>query len=82
MRFFSKERKPIAPYDKLEVEKRCALYFLLDYLTIGVPPHEMSWALQYLEKAAKYLGITKKQTVDLKPFYNSYSNIIYQRNSK
>lgn len=76
MGFFSRDRKALPPYDKLEPEKRYALYFLLDYLTHGVPLYEMSWALQYLEKAAKYLGITKKQTVELRPFYNSYDKII------
>ena len=37
--------------------------------------NEMSWALQYLEKAAIYFGMTKKQIEDFRPFYNSYEKI-------
>ena len=37
---------------------------------------EMSWAFQYLEKAAIYFGMTKKQIEDFKPFYNTYEKII------
>lgn len=77
MGFFRRTRKPIPPYDTLEPEQRYALYFLLDYLTTkGVPLHEMSWALTYLEKAAIYLGLTKQQIEDFKPFYNTYEKII------
>ena len=76
MGLFTRKRNPIPPYDKLEAEKRYALYFLLDYLTAkGVPMNEMSWALQYLEKAALYFGMTKKQIEDFRPFYNSYEKI-------
>ena len=76
MGLFNRKRNPIPPYDKLEAEKRYALYFLLDYLTTkGVPMNEMSWALQYLEKAAIYFGMTKKQIEDFRPFYNSYEKI-------
>lgn len=77
MGLFSRKRNPIPPYDKLEAEQRYALYFLLEHLTIkGVPLKEMSWAFQYLEKAAIYLGMTKKQIEDFKPFYNTYEKII------
>ncbi len=77
MGLFRRTRKPIPPYDTLEPEQRYALYFLLDYLTTkGVPLHEMSWALTYLEKAAIYLGMTKQQIEDFKPFYNTYEKII------
>lgn len=77
MGLFSRKRKPIPPYDKLEAEQRYALYFLLEHLTQkGVPVSEMSWALQYLEKAAIYFGMTKQQIEDLKPFYNTYEKII------
>lgn len=75
MRLFSRKRNPIPPYDKLEAEQRYALYFLLDYLTKAVPLHQMSWALQYLEKAAVYYGMNKQQISDFKPFYNSYEKI-------
>ena len=76
MGLFSRTRKPIPPYDTLEAEQRYALYFLLEYLTTkGVPLHEMSWALQYLEKAAIYFGMTKRQIEELKPFYNTYEKI-------
>lgn len=76
MGLFNRKRNPIPPYDKLEAEKRYALYFLLDYLTTkGVPMNEMSWALQYLEKAAIYFGMTKNQIEDFRPFYNSYDKI-------
>ena len=76
MGLFSRKRNPIPPYDKLEAEQRYALYFLLEHLTIkGVPLNEMSWAFQYLEKAAIYFGMTKKQIEDLKPFYNTYEKI-------
>ena len=62
MGLFSRRRNPIPPYDKLEAEQRYALYYLLEYLTMkGVPLTQMSWALQYLEKAAVYFGMTKKQ---------------------
>lgn len=75
MRLFSRKRNPIPPYDKLEAEQRYALYFLLEYLTKAVPLHQMSWALQYLEKAAVYYGMNKQQISDFKPFYNSYEKI-------
>ena len=76
MGLFNRTRKPIPPYDTLEPEQRYALYFLLEHLTKrGVPMQEMSWALQYLEKAAIYFGITKRQINDLKPFYNTYEKI-------
>ena len=76
MGLFSRKRKPIPPYDMLEAEQRYALYFLLEYLTKAVPLHEMSWALQYLDKAAVYFGMTKQQIKDFKPFYNSYEKIV------
>lgn len=76
MGLFCRKRKPIPPYDKLEAEQRYALYFLLEYLTKAVPLHQMSWALDYLEKAAVYFGMTKQQTTDFKPFYNSYDKIV------
>lgn len=76
MGLFSRKRKPIPPYDKLEAEQRYALYFLLEYLTKAVPLHQMSWALDYLEKAAVYFGMTKQQTTNFKPFYNSYDKIV------
>lgn len=75
MGIFSRNRNPIPPYDKLAVEQRYALYFLLDYLTQAVPLQEMSWALQYLEKASKYFGLTKRQIEEFRPFYNSYEKI-------
>lgn len=76
MGLFNRNRKPIAPYDSLEPEKRYALYFLLEYLTMnGVPLHEQSWAFQYLEKAAKYFGLTNKQIQEFRPFYNTYEKI-------
>ena len=78
MGLFSKTRKPIPPYNTLETEQRYALYFLLDYLTFKgcIPIIEMSWAMQYLEKAAIYFGMTKKQIEEFKPFYNTYDKII------
>lgn len=77
MGLFNRDRKPIAPYNKLELEKRAALYFLLEYLTMnGVPFHEQSWAFQYLEKAAKYFGLTNNQIQDFRPFYSTYEKII------
>lgn len=76
MGLFSRTRKPIPLYDTLEAEQRYALYFLLEYLTTkGVPLHQMSWALQYLEKASIYFGMTKRQIEELKPFYNTYEKI-------
>ena len=61
MGLFSFKRKPVPPYDKLEADKRFALYFLLEYLTTRgvIPVDEMPWALSYLEKAARYFGISK-----------------------
>ncbi len=77
MGLFSRNRKPIAPYNTLELEKRAALYFLLEYLTMnGVPFHEQSWAFQYLEKAAKYFGLSNKQIQELRSFYGTYEKII------
>ena len=76
MGLFSRNRNPIPPYDKLEADKRYALYFLLEYLTKGVPFEQMSWALQYLDKASKYFGMTSKQIAEFKPFYNTYDKII------
>lgn len=76
MGLFNRNRKPIPPYDTLAIEYRYALYFLLEYLTSAVPLVEMSWALQYLEKATKYFGITKKQIEEVRAFYNSYDKIV------
>ncbi len=77
MGLFSRNRKPISPYNTLELEKRAALYFLLEYLTMnGVPFHEQSWAFQYLEKAAKYFGLSNKQIQELRSFYGTYEKII------
>lgn len=78
MGLFSRTRKPIPPYDTLETEQRYALYFLLEYLTTrgSIPLHEMSRALQYMEKSAFYFGMTKRQIEDLKPFYNTYEKIV------
>ena len=76
MGLFSRNRNPIPPYDKLEADKRYALYFLLEYLTKGVPFEQMSWALQYLDKASKYFGMTSKQIDEFKPFYHTYDKII------
>lgn len=76
MGLFSRTRNPIPPYDKIKAEHRYALYFLLDYLSNAVPLEEMSWALQYLDKAAKYFGMTKKQVEEFRPFYKSYDKIV------
>lgn len=76
MGLFSRNKNPLPPYDSLTSGQRYSLYFLLDYLTSTVPLHEMSWALQYLEKAAKYLGISKKQIEEFKPYYNTYDKIV------
>ena len=42
----------------------------------GIPFHEQSWAFQYLEKAAKYFGLTNNQIQDFRPFYSTYEKII------
>ena len=78
MGLFSRKRKPIPPYDTLNAEQRYALYYLLEYLTTRgtIPLHEMSFALQYLEKAAVYFGMKKMQIEELRPFYNTYEKII------
>lgn len=77
MGLFNKKRNPLPPYDTLAPEQRYALYFQLEYLTMkGVPMHEMSWAFSYLEKAAIYFGMTKKQIDDFRPFYNTYEKIV------
>lgn len=78
MGLFSRKRKPIPPYDTLNAEQRYALYYLLEYLTTRgtIPLHEMSFALQYLEKAAVYFGMKKSQIEELRPFYNTYEKII------
>lgn len=77
MRLFNRKRNPLPPYDTLVAEQRYALYFQLEYLTIkGVPMHELSWAFSYLEKAASYFGMTKKQIDDFRPFYNTYDKIV------
>ena len=73
---FRRTITPTPPYDTLAAEQRYALYFQLEYLTKkGVPWHEKSWAFQYLEKAALFFGMTKKQIEELRPFYNSYDVI-------
>ena len=77
MGIFSKNRKPLPPYDNLVAEQRYALYYQLEYLTMkGVPMHEMSWAFSYLEKAAVYFGMTKRQIEESRPFYDSYEKIV------
>ncbi len=78
MGIFSRKREPISPYDTLEPEQRYALYYLLEYLTTRgtIPLSEMACALQYLEKAAFYFGMTKRQIEEFKPFYNTYEKIV------
>ena len=77
MGLFNRTRKPLPPYDTLATEQRYALYFQLEYLTMkGVPMHEMSWTFSYLEKAAVYFGMTKRQIEEFRPFYNSYEKIV------
>lgn len=76
MGLFNRNRKPFPPYDTLAIEYRYALYFLLEHLTNAVPLNEMSWAFQYLEKATKYFGITKKRIDEVRPFYNTYDKIV------
>lgn len=77
MGLFNRKINPIPPYDKLEMEQRYALYYLLEHLVMkGVPITEQSWALQYLEKASVYFGMTKKQIEMFRPFYNTYEKII------
>ncbi len=77
MGLFNRTRKPLPPYDTLAAEQRYALYFQLEYLTMkGVPMHEMSWAFSYLEKAAVYFGMKKRQIEEFRPFYNSYEKIV------
>lgn len=78
MGLFNKKRNPIPPYDKIKIEHRYALYFLLDYLTNSntICLDEISFAYQYLEKAQKYFGITSNQIKEVRPFYNSYDKII------
>lgn len=76
MGLFSRTRKPIKPYDTLPPEQRYALYYLLEYLTKrGVPAHQLSWAYQYLNKAAIYFGMTNKQIEEFRPFYDTYEKI-------
>ena len=79
MGLFSRTRKPFPPYDTLQAEQRYALYFLLEYLTTRgtIPLDEMGWALQYLDKAAIYFGMTKRQIEEFKPFYNTYEKIVH-----
>lgn len=76
MGLFNRNNKPIPPYDKLVIEHRYALYYLLEYLSKAVPLKEMAWALQYLEKAAKYFGISKKQIENVRIFYDKYDKIV------
>lgn len=78
MGLFNRTRKPIPPYDKLDAELRYALYFLLEYLTTRgcLRWGEMPFAVQYLDKAAHYFGITEKQIKEFRPFYKTYDKII------
>ena len=78
MGLFSRKRKPLPPYNTLVAEQRYALYFLLEYLTAQgcIPFLQMGSALQYLDKAAVYFGMTKQQIDELKPFYNTYDRIV------
>ncbi len=76
MGLFSRTTNPLPPYDKLDAEKRYALFYLLEYLSKAVPIEEKAWALQYLEKAAKYLGMTTKQVESFRPYYNTYEKIV------
>ena len=77
MGLFNRTRNPKPPYDTLEAEQRCALYFQLEYLTMtGVPMREMSWAFSYLEKAAIAFGLTKRQIDEFRPFYNTYEKFV------
>ena len=82
MGLFSFKRKPVPPYDKLETDKRFALYFLLEYLTTRgvIPVDEMPWALSYLEKAARYFGMSKREIEEHKTYYNTYEKIVFYIN--
>lgn len=75
MRLFSRKRKPHPPYDGLPVEQRYALYYMLEYIANGVPYNEARYAINYLEKASIYYGMTNKQIEEFRSYYDTFDKI-------
>lgn len=84
MGLFSKKKKAHPPYDLLNVEQQRALYFLLEYFSQFATiqyynsdlPHPD--ALNYLEKALWYFGLSKKEVDLLRPYYQKIEYIFDQ----
>lgn len=81
MGLFSKKKKTFPPYDSLTVEQQRALYFLLEYFSkfatlqysdIELPNPD---ALNYLEKALWYFGLTQKDVDLLRPYHQKIDYI-------
>lgn len=75
MGLFTKKRKVQPPYDMLNVEQQRAMYFLLEYFSrfavsryCGMNTVKQD-ALNYLEKATWYLGMSKKDVDLLRPYH-------------
>ncbi|MBQ8051084.1 MAG: hypothetical protein IJ197_05855 [Bacteroidaceae bacterium] len=73
---FNRTRKPQPPYDMLTDEQRFALYFLLDYFGNQVGGYNYIDASNYLEKAAWYIGLTKRQIAELESQYQDFEKIV------
>ncbi|WP_277234789.1 hypothetical protein [Phocaeicola salanitronis] len=83
MGWFSKKLKVQPPYDVLTVEQQRALYFLLEYFAqFAVVPEYLGYlgaiksdAINYLKKAAWYLGISKKDIDLLRPYHQDIETL-------
>lgn len=78
--FWKKKIIAYPPYDTLTQEQRIALYFLLEYfgsyvIRSGFDGNKQD-AKNYLEKAARYFGLTKKDIMLFKPQYNDLGKIV------
>ena len=81
MGLFSKKKKAHPPYDCLKEEQQRALYFLLEYFSkfatiqysdIDLPNPD---ALNYLEKALWYFGLSQKDVDLLRPYHQKLEYI-------
>lgn len=81
MGWFSKKLKVQPPYDTLTVEQQRALYFLLEYFSkfsmtnFFLGDYSYTDAYNYVEKARRCLGLTKKDAEALRPGYQDIEKI-------
>ena len=77
--FKKKQLKVQPPYDKLSVVQQRALFFLLEYFSHFATDYSCSYiktdAINYLEKAAWYFGLSKTEIDILRPHHQDVDEL-------